>query len=65
MVSDMTKSQANLIFQKIKDGELDIFRGPIKDNLGKLKIPSGKTADNHCIEHMNWVVTGVEGYSGK
>jgi basic membrane protein A and related proteins len=65
MVSDKTKSQANLIFQKIKDGKLDIFTGPMKDNRGNLKILPGKTADNHCIEHMNWVVPGVEGYSGK
>jgi basic membrane lipoprotein Med (substrate-binding protein (PBP1-ABC) superfamily) len=65
MVSDKTKSQANLTFQKIKDGKLDIFTGPIKDNRGNLKISPGKTADNHCIEHMNWVVPGVEGYTGK
>jgi len=52
-------------FEKIKEEKIDIFAGPIKDCNGKLRIPSGKTADNHCIEQMNWVVPGVEGYSAK
>lgn len=53
------------VYQKIKQGKINVFAGPIKDSNGKIRIPGGKIADNHTIEQMNWVVPGVEGYSSK
>ena len=65
MVPKAVQQEAALAFKKIKEGKIVIFVGPLKDSKGKLRIPAGKSADNHCIEQMNWVVPGVEGYLSK
>ena len=59
VVPKTVRQEALVAYQKIKEGKIDIFAGPIKDCNGKLRIPAGKTADDHCIEQMNWVVPGV------
>ncbi len=64
-VPHAVQREAALAFEKIKKGEAEIFAGPIKDSTGKLRIMPGKVADNHCIEQMNWVVSGVEGALAK
>jgi len=60
-VPQAVRGEAALAFKKITTSKVAVFAGPIKDSSGKLRIPAGKTADNHCIEQMNWVVSGVEG----
>jgi simple sugar transport system substrate-binding protein len=40
-----------------------IYKGPIKDNTGKIVIPADKSFDqgNPELEKMNWLVEGVIG----
>ncbi len=64
-VPNTVQKEASAAFKKIKEGKTMVFAGPIKDSTGKLRISGEKTADNHCIEQMNWVVPGVEGYLNK
>ena len=44
-------------------GTFDIFKGPLKDNKGKVVIPAGKTLKQTDIEleGMNYLVEGVVG----
>ncbi len=65
IVPSKVQKEALNALQKINQEKIIVFSGPIKDSTGKLRIPAGKTADNHCIEQMNWVVPGLEGYSAK
>ena len=46
---------------KIKDGSLNVFQGPIKDQAGNIKVEAGKTLTDAEILSMNWFVDGVEG----
>lgn len=60
-VPKSVQDEAMATYQKIKQGKINVLAGPIKDVKGKVRIPAGKIADNHTIEQMNWVVSGVEG----
>ena len=44
-------------------GSFDIFKGPLKDNTGKLVIPAGKVLKQTDLEleSMNYLVEGVTG----
>lgn len=42
-------------------GKLHPFAGPVKDNTGKLVVPSGKTLSDADMLSINWFVEGVEG----
>lgn len=47
----------------ILDGSLEVFKGPIKDQAGNIKVAEGKvlTYDEIMSTDMNWFVQGVEG----
>ncbi len=47
--------------QKIKDGVLDIFAGPIKNHKGRVRIKEGRKLSDDDLRRMNWYVQGVEG----
>ena len=42
-------------------GDLDIFKGPIYDNKGELRVPEGEAMTIEDILSMNWLVKGVNG----
>jgi basic membrane protein A len=46
---------------KILNGELDVFKGPIYDAAGKVKVPEGKSMSDQDILSDNWFVKGVDG----
>jgi hypothetical protein len=46
--------------QKIKDGKLAIFRGPLKDCYGKERVAAGKVMDDVDMSSMDWLVSGAE-----
>jgi basic membrane protein A len=46
---------------KIISGALNVFKGPITDASGAVKIPDGKTMTDAEVLEMNWFVKGVEG----
>lgn len=45
----------------IKSGNFVIFRGPLKDRDGKLQLPAGQDADQHWLNNINFLVSGVHG----
>jgi basic membrane protein A len=59
-VPHSVQNEALLALQKLKDGKLQIFHGPLKDAAGKERIPAGQVADAKTLASMNWVVPGVE-----
>ena len=42
-------------------GETPIFKGPIYDNKGELRVPEGEVLSDEDILTMNWLVKGVTG----
>jgi len=47
--------------QKIIDGRLAIFSGPIKNHKGRVRVKAGRELSDDDLQRMNWYVQGVEG----
>ena len=47
--------------QEILDGKLDVFKGPLLDQSGAIKVEEGKSMSIDEILAMNWFVKGIEG----
>jgi len=47
--------------KKLESGVDNIFAGPIKDQTGQVKIPSGEKATDKDLLTMRWLVEGVSG----
>ncbi len=47
--------------EAIKTGAVHPFRGPIKDQDGKLRVKEGEFLDDGALLGMDWYVEGVEG----
>ena len=45
---------------QIKQGKNIVFKGPLKDHEGQLRLKAGQSADSECLAQMNWLVEGVE-----
>jgi basic membrane protein A len=62
-VTDAAKKNADDIKTKMMAGSFDIFKGPLKDNKGKVVIAAGTTLKQTDItlEGMNYLVEGVIG----
>lgn len=43
------------------DGSFKIFKGPIKDQTGKVRVPAGEVLTDQALTSMNWFVEGVIG----
>lgn len=65
-VSAETKQTTDAVLAKLKQGNLDVFSGEIKDNQGKVVIPAGKALKpkDPILEGMNFLVEGVIGSVG-
>jgi len=55
------RKDANTALQQIETGTLKIFKGPLKDRTGKLRLAAGESADYQWLESTDWFVEGVEG----
>lgn len=64
-VPQNVRDEALRSLQKIKDGKLIIFHGPIKDAHSTIRIPAGKVIDDMSLTSIDWVVPGVECAFGK
>jgi simple sugar transport system substrate-binding protein len=66
-VSDETKGLADAAKAAAMKGDLVIFKGPLKDNTGKVVIEAGKSSiqTDPALEAMNYLVEGVVGSAGK
>ena len=62
-VTAKAKAHADKIRNKFMDGTMVVYKGPLKDNTGKIVIPAGKqhTQTDIALESMNWLVEGVIG----
>jgi simple sugar transport system substrate-binding protein len=58
---DDVKAAAQAAEEDIKSGQIIIFKGPIKDQDGNLKVQDGQVLDDGAIAGMNWLAEGVEG----
>ncbi len=47
--------------EKITDGSLVVFAGPLKNNEGETVVPAGTSPDDGALLGMNWLVEGVIG----
>jgi basic membrane protein A len=45
----------------LKAGTFDIFKGPVTDSTGKVRLAKGKAADDKWLSSVNFYVKGVEG----
>ncbi len=45
----------------IKTGKVVIFKGPINDQSGKIKVAANTVLDDGAIAGMNWLAEGIEG----
>ncbi len=61
MVPDSVKKEALATAEKVQDGKVIIFKGPIKDTDGKVRIVAGKIPDENYLLQMDWAIAGVEG----
>ena len=61
MVKEDTKKIVDAAKQKIKDGEIVVFQGPIKNQEGQLKVPADKIMSDKDLLSFDWFVEGVEG----
>jgi basic membrane lipoprotein Med (substrate-binding protein (PBP1-ABC) superfamily) len=60
-VSAATKSAIAKKMSAIENGSYYEFKGPLYDQGGKLKVPSGKKLSVNDLYSMNWLVKGVIG----
>jgi basic membrane protein A len=58
---DDVKAAAQAAEDGIKSGQIIIFKGPIKDQDGNLKVQDGQALSDGDIAGMNWLAEGVEG----
>jgi basic membrane protein A len=55
------KSEARAIAQQIKQGKLIIFKGPLKDREGKIRLSAGQVADQKWLDSIDFFVEGIHG----
>ena len=62
-VPDAAKKKADGIKARMMTGDYVIFKGPLKDNTGKVVIPAGTSLKqtDPVLEGMNYLVEGVAG----
>ncbi|ONI47258.1 hypothetical protein AN644_00980 [Candidatus Epulonipiscium fishelsonii] len=60
-INPQLKNLINCVKNGIISKEFDIFRGPIYNQEGQLKINIGETCDYDKIINMDWLVQGIEG----
>jgi basic membrane protein A and related proteins len=61
MVPTATRTFVAAKRQAILAGTLDEFAGPIKDQMGMVKVPAGGTLDHAAQSSLDWFVQGVVG----
>lgn len=61
LVPDDVKTLVEDEKQKMINGELEIFQGPISDQSGTVKVPDGQKMTDDEVLNMDWFVEGVDG----
>ena len=60
-VPEDVQAKVEEIKKSLVAGELEIFKGPIYDNKGELRVAEGETIALEDLLSMNWLVKGVNG----
>jgi simple sugar transport system substrate-binding protein len=62
-VSEAGRKKADTTLAEMKKGTYAVFKGPLKDNTGKLVIPAGTAykQTEPVLEQMSYLVEGVVG----
>lgn len=58
-VPEAVRKSALDAIEKIKAGDLAVYRGPIRDNTGKVVVPEGAVLSHNEIMGMDWLAEGV------
>jgi basic membrane protein A and related proteins len=61
LVEDTIKTEVNTVSDKIKDGSLTVFQGPISDNTGKVRIEKDVKPDDKTLLSMDYLVSNIVG----
>ena len=60
-VTDAMKAAVEAARAGIISGDLEIFKGPIRDQDGTLRVPEGETLTLEELLAIDWLIEGVEG----
>ena len=58
---DDVASAGQAAIDGIKSGQIQIYKGPIKDQNGALKVKDGEVLPDKDVLGMNWLAEGIEG----
>jgi len=47
--------------EKIISGEFDVFKGPLVDQEGNVRVAEGQVMTHAEVLEMNWFLKGIEG----
>jgi basic membrane lipoprotein Med (substrate-binding protein (PBP1-ABC) superfamily) len=65
LVSEETKALVEKTKLGLTSGDVQVFKGPIYDNTGQLRIPEGQVGSfEESLQNTNWLVQGVTGQIG-
>jgi basic membrane protein A len=60
-VPKVVRDEALALKEKIINGQVAVFQGPLSDRSGQERLETGKTPDEKLLDKMKWFVPGVEG----
>jgi simple sugar transport system substrate-binding protein len=62
-VTPAMRNQVVRAQEQLLNGSQAIYRGPLRDNTGKVIVPAGKTIaiEDPVLDRMNWLLEGIEG----
>ncbi|PWT94702.1 MAG: BMP family ABC transporter substrate-binding protein [Candidatus Melainabacteria bacterium] len=60
-VPKKVQDEAVALAEKIKQGKLVVFKGPLRDRDGLVRLSTGQNVNTDWLGKMNWLVSGVEG----
>ncbi len=60
-VPQTVRQQAAAKLLELQTGKLILFKGPMKDRDGKVRIPAGKILNNDELGRVDWAVAGIKG----
>jgi basic membrane protein A len=53
--------EALSVKQRIDDGSIIVFKGPLNDQNGRERVKAGEVLNTKALTNVNWIVQGVDG----